>query len=100
MNENPFARRAFLTLGAAALLSGCATPSPTPSASPPRPRADPTPAPAPARTPSTSDWPPTPRTPTPGVCPTLPDVLAKPGNPQQYLPCEGTNIALTIDDGP
>jgi peptidoglycan/xylan/chitin deacetylase (PgdA/CDA1 family) len=27
-------------------------------------------------------------------------VLKKPGNPLQYLPCEGTNIALTIDDGP
>jgi peptidoglycan/xylan/chitin deacetylase (PgdA/CDA1 family) len=27
-------------------------------------------------------------------------VLQKPGNPLQYLPCEGTNIALTIDDGP
>jgi peptidoglycan/xylan/chitin deacetylase (PgdA/CDA1 family) len=27
-------------------------------------------------------------------------VLKKPGDPLQYLPCEGTNIALTIDDGP
>jgi peptidoglycan/xylan/chitin deacetylase (PgdA/CDA1 family) len=38
--------------------------------------------------------------PVPGVCPANPDVLKKPGNPQQYLPCEGANIALTVDDGP
>jgi peptidoglycan/xylan/chitin deacetylase (PgdA/CDA1 family) len=27
-------------------------------------------------------------------------VVQKPGGPQHYLPCQGTNIALTIDDGP
>jgi len=26
--------------------------------------------------------------------------MQKPGGPQHYLPCHGTNIALTIDDGP
>jgi peptidoglycan/xylan/chitin deacetylase (PgdA/CDA1 family) len=38
--------------------------------------------------------------PTPGVCPTVPGIVQKPGGTQFYLPCEGTNIALTIDDGP
>jgi peptidoglycan/xylan/chitin deacetylase (PgdA/CDA1 family) len=45
-------------------------------------------------------WVPEVAAPVPGVCPISPDVLKKPGNPLQYLPCEGTNIALTIDDGP
>jgi len=36
----------------------------------------------------------------PAACPTASGVQAKPGNPQQYLRCSGTNIALTIDDGP
>jgi peptidoglycan/xylan/chitin deacetylase (PgdA/CDA1 family) len=35
-----------------------------------------------------------------GVCPTVPGLVDKPGGPQHYLPCNGTNIALTIDDGP
>src|SRR2546425_52364 len=38
--------------------------------------------------------------PTPGVCPTVPGIVQHPGGPQFYLPCTGTNIALTIDDGP
>jgi peptidoglycan/xylan/chitin deacetylase (PgdA/CDA1 family) len=45
-------------------------------------------------------WVPEVATPVPGVCLTSPDVLSKAGNPLQYLPCEGTNIALTVDDGP
>jgi len=80
-------RRALLTLGAAALLPGCAT-TKTPVASGPG-----QPATASASPPSATPKP-------SAACPTYPDVLKKPGNPQQYLPCEGTNIALTIDDGP
>jgi len=34
------------------------------------------------------------------VCPTVPGVVQHPGGPQHYLPCSGTDIALTIDDGP
>jgi peptidoglycan/xylan/chitin deacetylase (PgdA/CDA1 family) len=30
----------------------------------------------------------------------VPGVVQRPGGPQHYLPCQGTNIALTIDDGP
>jgi peptidoglycan/xylan/chitin deacetylase (PgdA/CDA1 family) len=34
------------------------------------------------------------------VCPRVPGIVEKPGGPQFYLPCSGTDIALTIDDGP
>jgi peptidoglycan/xylan/chitin deacetylase (PgdA/CDA1 family) len=34
------------------------------------------------------------------VCPTVPGLVHQPDGPQHYLPCAGTNIALTIDDGP
>jgi peptidoglycan/xylan/chitin deacetylase (PgdA/CDA1 family) len=30
----------------------------------------------------------------------VPGLVQRPGGPQHYLPCVGTNIALTIDDGP
>ncbi len=43
---------------------------------------------------------PAPATATPGVCPTVPGVVQHPGGPQHYLSCSGTDIALTIDDGP
>jgi peptidoglycan/xylan/chitin deacetylase (PgdA/CDA1 family) len=80
------ARRALLTLGMAAMLPGCAT---TPALG----RAGTTPAPAePSPDPAATDR--------PRICPTDPEVLAKPGNPLQYLPCDDMNIALTIDDGP
>jgi peptidoglycan/xylan/chitin deacetylase (PgdA/CDA1 family) len=35
-----------------------------------------------------------------GMCPTVSGVVQKPGGPQHYLPCQGTDIALTVDDGP
>jgi peptidoglycan/xylan/chitin deacetylase (PgdA/CDA1 family) len=38
--------------------------------------------------------------PQPGVCPAPPGVEQKPGGPQYSLPCHGTDIALTVDDGP
>jgi peptidoglycan/xylan/chitin deacetylase (PgdA/CDA1 family) len=38
--------------------------------------------------------------PTPGVCPPPQGVTQKPGGPQYALPCHGTDIALTVDDGP
>jgi peptidoglycan/xylan/chitin deacetylase (PgdA/CDA1 family) len=41
-----------------------------------------------------------PAKPTPGVCPAEPGIVQKHGGPQFYLPCRGTDIALTVDDGP
>src|SRR3569833_26867 len=36
-----------------------------------------------------------------GVCPAIPGAgTAHPGGPQYYLPCQGTQIALPVDDGP
>jgi peptidoglycan/xylan/chitin deacetylase (PgdA/CDA1 family) len=36
-----------------------------------------------------------------GVCPAIPGAgTPHPGGPQYYLPCQGTEISLTIDDGP
>jgi peptidoglycan-N-acetylglucosamine deacetylase len=101
----PIRRRLLLAVGALALLDGCSGPDahwhaghertdipgdshPDPSASAPPP-----PTPTPTR-------PPVPATPTPGVCPTVPGLVQHPGGPQHYLPCSGTDIALTIDDGP
>ncbi|HKS99094.1 MAG TPA: polysaccharide deacetylase family protein [Rugosimonospora sp.] len=40
------------------------------------------------------------RPPSPGVCVRVPGLVQRPGGPQYYLPCHGTDIALTIDDGP
>jgi peptidoglycan-N-acetylglucosamine deacetylase len=98
------ARRAFLVAGAALLLPGCTIMRAAPPAALPSPRRSAAPSPAPpAPTPAATaaGWQPaTPARPVPGVCPGSPGVLRKPGNPLQYLPCEGTNIALTIDDGP
>jgi peptidoglycan/xylan/chitin deacetylase (PgdA/CDA1 family) len=34
------------------------------------------------------------------VCPTAAGIVQHRGGPEFYLPCTGTNIALTIDDGP
>ena len=93
MNHVSTTRRALLTLGAAALLPACASTHAT--AGPAQPAST---APSPAAAPSPS--PSAPGRPVPGVCPTSADVLHKPGNPLQYLPCDGTDIALTIDDGP
>nr|WP_240948156.1 polysaccharide deacetylase family protein [Planosporangium mesophilum] len=90
-------------MGALALTGGCthaghaAPKSAKPSGSPHPPPSTPSPSPSASPTP----WQvPTPVTPTPGVCPVDPNFIQKPGGPQHYLPCEGTNIALTIDDGP
>ncbi|MEV6925699.1 polysaccharide deacetylase family protein [Dactylosporangium sp. NPDC051485] len=38
--------------------------------------------------------------PTAGVCPPPLGVVQKQGGPQYVLPCHGTDIALTVDDGP
>jgi peptidoglycan/xylan/chitin deacetylase (PgdA/CDA1 family) len=101
-------RRVFLALGAVALLEGCAPDSvrhTTPAASSPTGLpGDSHPhqlRPEPSPTSDASAWQvPTPATPVSGVCPTVPGIVQKPGGPQFYLPCSGTNIALTIDDGP
>ncbi|HET9658423.1 MAG TPA: polysaccharide deacetylase family protein [Kineosporiaceae bacterium] len=87
-------RRALLTLGTAVLVGGCAQGSQqavtTPSGTTPSPTGSGTgPAPAPTAT----------GTATRTVCPTAPDVIPKPGT-LQYLPCNGKDVALTIDDGP
>ena len=109
----PVRRRQLLTLGAAALLAGCSgdgtregdarwNAAPASSNVPGDSHSGP-PTPTPAGTPSPSPTPwqiPTPATPTPGVCPGTPGVVQHPGGPQHYLPCSGTDIALTIDDGP
>src|SRR5207244_2638448 len=99
----PVRRRLFLTLGVAALVEGCT------SAHVPARWHDPGSADLPGDshpgdgvpTPSVDpSWQvPTPQKPTPGVCPTVPGIVQKPGGPQFYLPCSGTNIALTVDDG-
>jgi peptidoglycan-N-acetylglucosamine deacetylase len=105
--SHPIRRRLLLAMGALALVEGCAGPgtahgkaapaaSTLPGDSHPQ-TATPSPSPAVSPTP----WqPPTPATPVSGVCPAVPGVVQKPGGPQHYLPCQGTNIALTIDDGP
>jgi peptidoglycan-N-acetylglucosamine deacetylase len=101
----PVTRRLLLTVGALTFLGGCAHPAaaarhatPTSSALPGDSHPDPA---TPSPTPTASPWQvPTPATPTPGDCPTVPGIVDRPGGPQHYLPCQGTNIALTIDDGP
>jgi peptidoglycan/xylan/chitin deacetylase (PgdA/CDA1 family) len=90
-------------MGAVALLGGCADSGKATWRAAPAssglPGASATAQPSPS--PSPSPWTvPTPARPTPGVCPTVPGLVQKPGGPQHYLPCNGTNIALTIDDGP
>jgi peptidoglycan/xylan/chitin deacetylase (PgdA/CDA1 family) len=35
-----------------------------------------------------------------GHCPILDGITQHPGGPQHYVPCNGTDIGLTIDDGP
>ena len=105
-------RRVLLTLGAVSLTEACSDPAarsifpqPHPSAEPeirgdshplPHPTASPTPTPKP-----TKPWkPPAVAKPVPGHCPVLNDVVQHPGGAQHYVPCHGTNIGLTIDDGP
>lgn len=95
-------RAVLLALGGVALLAGCDGPRATwhsggdiPGDSHPGDTASPevsasaTPLVVPPANP-----------PTAGVCPTVPGVVQKPGGPQYYLPCRGTEIALTVDDGP
>src|SRR5258706_1080397 len=92
----------LLAVGALGLLAACAEPgkdSSLAASSVPKDShaASASPSPSPASTP----WQvPTPATAVSGVCPTVPGLVEKPGGPQHYLPCSGTNIALTIDDGP
>ena len=102
----PLPRRLLLALGALALLDGCTNPvttrwqgAPATSDLPGDSHPEPSPSgPSPSTQPS---WRiPTPATATPGVCPAVPGVIQHTGGPQHYLPCSGTNIALTIDDGP
>jgi peptidoglycan/xylan/chitin deacetylase (PgdA/CDA1 family) len=98
-------------MGAVALLTGCADEKrpewrAAPAANLPgdshpgsaSPSADGSPSPSgsPSKPPT---WP-TVAKPTPNVCPTVPGIVQTPGGPQHYLPCRGTDIALTIDDGP
>jgi peptidoglycan/xylan/chitin deacetylase (PgdA/CDA1 family) len=96
VESRPVRRRLLLTIGALALLGGCAEPEKgslkaAPHTAPPglTPSAAPTPWQVPTPAPAES-----------GVCHTVPGVVERTGGPQHYLPCSGTNIALTIDDGP
>lgn len=111
-------RRLLLGLGGAALVSACTAnqitppggdrtadggpggdPSAMPGDSHPGDRGDG----GDAGSPPATGWagPPTAVTPpVPDVCPPVPGVKERPGGPQHYLPCHGTNIALTLDDGP
>lgn len=101
-------RRLLLTLGGAAFVASCSAPTTdrTGQAQPsPRPTTShPTPSPTRATAKQAAKprpWhPATPARPISGVCPHVDGVVDKPGGPQHYLPCHGTNIALTIDDGP
>ena len=112
-------RRLLLALGGAALVSGCTTDqvstagrdstagagqpgsdmSTVPGDSHPGEPADPASPPA-TPSPGSLGPPATVAKPVPDVCPPVPGVKEKLGGPQHYLPCHGTNIALTIDDGP
>lgn len=102
-------RRKVLSLGAATLLAGCTAPDhkhatfgAPPSGSGPNPSPSPSdsPSPAPSPSPSPSASVPAVAAPQPGVCRPVPGLVQRPGGPQYYLPCHGTDIALTIDDGP
>lgn len=104
-------RRVLLTLGTAALTQACgastairyvnfpaARPgeSEIPGDSHPAPPRSPSPTPAPTghrRTPPVAR-------PNAGHCPVIEGEVERPGGPQHYVSCHGTNIGLTIDDGP
>jgi peptidoglycan/xylan/chitin deacetylase (PgdA/CDA1 family) len=101
-------RRVLLTLGAAAFTQGAcghtnahaSGPAPRPSVSPPRPSPASSPKPSHTPTPAKPWKPPTVARPVPGHCPVLDGVVPRRGGPQDYVPCHGTDIGLTIDDGP
>jgi len=107
--RRPISRRLLFAAGAVELVAGCSgnhgassapatTQTATASGLPPPPTTAPTTAlvtPGPSAT-----LIPQPNIPVAGVCPRAADVQHKAGNPIQYLGCVGTNIALTIDDGP
>jgi len=83
--NRPITRRAVLLgLGGASLLSACGKPAATAWHDP---------------DPAVSGLPPV-APPSPGVCPPGKGMAQHAGGPQFYLPCDGTQIALTIDDGP
>ncbi|MEU7875213.1 polysaccharide deacetylase family protein [Dactylosporangium sp. NPDC049140] len=82
-------------LGAASLLSGCAGGS---GSSWHAGAAGAVPAPTPSVDPS---WViPAVKPPVPDTCPVTSAGAQHAGGPQLYLPCHGTDVALTIDDGP
>jgi peptidoglycan/xylan/chitin deacetylase (PgdA/CDA1 family) len=115
VSRKPITRRVVLAVGALAFLQACSHPSePTATTEPDDGdigdgyiRGDshhpiPTPPPTPTLASSVpGSWQPlTPVRPTPGVCPVIGGTVQKVGGPQHYVACQGTNIALTIDDGP
>jgi len=100
-------RRVLLILGAASLTGASGTPSSPPSINVLRRQlakgeipGDSHPQPRPIPTPHKPWKPPTVAKPVAGHCPVIDDVVQRPGGPQHYVPCHGTNIGLTIDDGP
>ena len=103
----PVRRRLLLAVGALTLLDACthqgvahSHPSPSgtelPGDSHPEPAAS---GPTPTSSGSAGQFA-NPATPRPGLCPPAPGVVQRPGGPQHYLACAGTDVALTIDDGP
>ena len=109
LNRRPIARRVVLTTGTLAFLQACSHPTPpTPTAGPGRgsrrgdaPHGIPPSPPPPSPPPIPEPWQPvTPTRPAPGVCPIIEGAVQNAGGPQHYVACQGTNIALTIDDGP
>jgi peptidoglycan/xylan/chitin deacetylase (PgdA/CDA1 family) len=78
-------RSVLLALGGASLLSACGKPADTLGWHEPDPAVSGLPPLVP---------------PSPGACPPVHGVTQHAGGPQYYLPCQGTQIALTVDDGP
>lgn len=105
-------RRLVLALGGAALLSSCtSSPGNTTGESSTAGISDLSTVPGDSHpdvpgdtaypTDTGAPWqPPTVARPVPDVCPPVSGLKDMAGGPQHYLPCHGTNIALTIDDGP
>jgi peptidoglycan/xylan/chitin deacetylase (PgdA/CDA1 family) len=94
-------RRVLLTLGAAAFTEACTHTSDSHAAAPSARPSGPPSSSHPPLPPSPKPWKPaTVARPVGGHCPVLNHVGQRPDGAQNYVPCHGTDIGLTIDDGP